>query len=112
MESNPKSKLLTLNLGSLAELSTCLPLKDCLKLRLVCKKLNQGVCYGWRLRIYELELLVKKSQSIIDSDFDKTTLKKHYELKDENNEIENKLKEYLFKSKGKGKLFPEVQGML
>ncbi|CAI2376588.1 unnamed protein product [Moneuplotes crassus] len=101
--------VLTLNLGSLAEVFTFIDLSSCLDLRLVCKKFNQSICYGWSIRIYELECLIKKSKESIESEFDTSTLEKHYHLKSENSKIEEKLHECLTKSKGRSKLFPEVQ---
>ncbi|CAI2377933.1 unnamed protein product [Moneuplotes crassus] len=77
MESNTQSALLSLNIGSLSEVFTFTDLEQSLQLRLVCRKFNQSVCYGWRLRIYELEILKKRCEEQLTNDFDEETLHEH-----------------------------------
>ena len=71
-----------LNLGSLSQIITFFDIKKTLSLRKVCKGFNKAVCYGWKIRITELEHSIKNSQDMISSHFDPEIVKKHFQLKE------------------------------
>ena len=109
METNQNSQLLQLNLGSLSELFTFLELTQLLKLRLVCKKFNQAICYGWKLRIYEIEIIIKDHEKLLGTGFDPNTLEEHYDMKDRKSRIEVDLDNCLQAAQVKGRLFRKIQ---
>ncbi|CAI2378889.1 unnamed protein product [Moneuplotes crassus] len=80
MESDQDSLLLQLNIGCLSEIVTFVPLKQALQLRLVSRKLNQAVCYGWRLRIYQIEALMKHCNTKLKEGFEDKTVEDYKDM--------------------------------
>lgn len=109
METNQKSLLLKLNVGSLSEIFTFMSMAQLLKIRLVCKKFNKSVWYGWKLRIYEIEIIIKDHQKLLGSGFDLETLEAHHDTLDRKSRIEQDLDNCLQSARTKGRLFRKVQ---
>ncbi|CAI2378012.1 unnamed protein product [Moneuplotes crassus] len=80
MDTNPDCLLLQLNIGCLSEIVTFVPLKQALQLRLVSRKLNQAVCYGWRLRIYQIEALMKHCNTKLKEGFEDKTVEDYKDM--------------------------------
>lgn len=103
--------VLVLNNGSLSHIFTFLDVKKILSLRLVWKKFDKAVWYGWKIRVNELRTESQELEQFIAERFDGKILTQHTELKDRNHEILGKLEEYEEEMKKPTLLLPNLQNI-
>ena len=96
---------MSLTATSLYEVLTFLPQNDLMKLRLVSSFWKQAVANGWKMRLYELEYLIKSKTAFISSEFDSEVQDLHKTLKDQECGIKDDLSKYLDAFHAKNKLY-------